>query len=242
MKTKMNCLIVDDEPIARKGLEEYVREIDFLNLAGQSENPVKASAIMNEQPIDLLFLDIQMPKISGIEFIKTLRNPPLVIITTAFPEYALEGYALDVTDYLVKPISSERFLKAAQKAYEVFGLKKLSHQPLPAQEYFFVKSESKFEKVFFRDVLYVEGLQNYAMIHTAEKKLIAYLTMASLESQLPADRFIKVHKSFIISIAAVSRIEGNEIVIGNAHIPISRNLKDEVVNQILGNNLFRRSK
>jgi DNA-binding LytR/AlgR family response regulator len=239
---KMNCLIVDDEPIARKGLEEYVREIEFLHLVGQCENSLKASSLMKEHHVDLLFLDIHMPKISGIEFLKTLRNPPLVIFTTAFPEYALEGYSLDVTDYLVKPISFERFLKAAQKAYEIHLLHRNAGLATEATDYFFVKSDSKFEKVFYKDVLYVESLQNYTIIHTAERKLIAYLTLSGLESQLPKEQFIKVHKSFIISVPAVSSIEGNEITIGNSKIPVSRNLREEVLKQILGNKLFKRSK
>lgn len=241
MKLKMNCLIVDDEPLARKGLEEYVREIDFLHLVGQCENPVKAASMMGEHQVDLLFLDIHMPKLTGIEFLKTIRNPPLVVMTTAFPEYAVEGYSLDVTDYLVKPISFERFMKAARKAYEIFSLKRMAGQS-ESQDYFFVKSESVFEKIFYRDVLFIESLQNYTIIHTSERKLIAYLTLSGIESQLPKDQFLKVHKSYIISIAAVSRIEGNGIAIGKATIPISRNLREEVVKQILGNKLFRRPK
>ncbi|HYC86866.1 MAG TPA: LytTR family DNA-binding domain-containing protein [Chryseosolibacter sp.] len=236
----MNCLIIDDEPIARKGLEEYVRDIEFLHLVGQCDNPLKASGYLTEHQIDLIFLDIHMPRITGIDFLKTLRNPPLVIFTTAFPQYALEGYALDVTDYLVKPITFERFLKAAQKAYEVFSLKRLATQPREGSDYFFVKCDSKFEKVFFKDVLFIESLQNYVVINTVERKLIAYITLSGIEAQLPKDQFIKVHKSFIISVPHVKAIEANEIIIREHRIPISRNLKDEVVEQILGNKLFKR--
>lgn len=238
----MNCLIVDDEPIARKGLEEYVRDIDFLHLVAQCENPVRAAAVMAEHDVDLIFLDIQMPRISGIDFLKTLRHPPLVIFTTAFPEYAVEGYALDVTDYLVKPITFERFLRAAQKAHEIFTLRRSAGAARESAEYFFVKCESRFEKVFYRDVLYIEGLQNYVVIHTESKKLIAYMTLSGVESQLPGEQFIKVHKSFIVSVPHVSVIDGNEIVIRDRRIPVSRNLKDDVVQQILGNRLFKRSK
>jgi DNA-binding LytR/AlgR family response regulator len=237
---KMNCLIVDDEPIARKGMVEYVKEIEFLHMVGECENPLKASTMLTAHHVDLMLLDIQMPKMSGLEFLKTLRNPPLVIVTTAFPEYALEGYSLDVTDYLVKPITFERFLKATQKAYEIFNLKRSVSSAPDQSDYFFVKADSKFEKIFYRDVLYVESLQNYTVIYTHDRKYIAYLTLNSLESQLPKDRFIKVHKSFIISVPAVNSIEGNEIIIGKSRIPISRNLKEEVVGQILGNRLFKR--
>jgi DNA-binding LytR/AlgR family response regulator len=237
---KLTCLIVDDEPVARKGLEEYVNETDFLELVAQCENPVKATRYLNEQNIDLIFLDIHMPKVSGIDFLRTLRNPPLVIFTTAFSEYALEGYALDIVDYLMKPITFDRFLKAAQKAFEVYQLKKLAAEHKVHDDYFFVKSESKFEKINYADVRYVESLQNYVIIHTAVKKLITYMTLSSLESKLPPALFLKVHKSFIVSLANIKAIDGNEILIGESRIPISRNLKDQVMNRILGNNLFKR--
>ena len=239
---KLNCLVVDDEPLARKGLVEYVGEIDFLNLVGECENALKASAFMSEHRVDLIFLDIQMPKISGIDFLRNLKHPPLVIFTTAFPQYALEGYALDITDYLVKPISFERFFKASQKAYDLFALRAQAGQQAMKEDYFFVKCDGKFEKLLYDEVQFAEALQNYVMIHTAEKKLITYMTLASLESQLPADQFIKVHKSYIVAISKVKTIEGNEVVIGTNRIPISRNLKDEVVQHILGNKLFKRSK
>lgn len=237
---KFNCMIVDDEPVARQGLAEYVNEINFLHLVAQCEDPVKASAFLKERTIDLIFLDIHMPKVTGIEFLKILKNPPLIILTTAYPEYALESYSLDVVDYLMKPITFDRFLKASQKALDLLLLKKKVVNTQENPDYFFVKSESKFEKVFYRDVLYIEALQNYAIIHTQDKKLITYLTMTSLENQLPKDQFIKVHKSFIVSIPSVKVIEGNELIIKQTHIPISRNLKEEVLNQIMGNKLFKR--
>jgi DNA-binding LytR/AlgR family response regulator len=237
---QLNCLVVDDEPVARKGLAEYVKEVEFLNLVGECENALKASAIMSQHPVDLIFLDIQMPRLTGIEFLKTLKNPPLIIFTTAFSEYALEGYALDIVDYLMKPITFDRFLKAAQKAFDLHNLKKSSVGEKVAEDHFFVKSDSKFEKVFFHEVTFIEGLQNYAVINTLTRKLITYITMTSLEHQLPKEQFMKVHKSYIVSIPQVKAIEGNEILIGTARIPISRNLKDDVVNHILGNKLFKR--
>ena len=238
---KINCLIVDDEPVARKGLAEYVSEVDFLNLVGQCENPLKASSFLNENTVDLIFLDIHMPKLSGIEFLKTLKNPPLIIFTTAYSEYALEGYSLDVVDYLMKPITFDRFVKSVQKAMEIFSLKRMAdHSRELPQDHFFVKCDSKFEKLFFNEVTYIEAMQNYSVIHTRNRKLITYITMTSLENQLPKDQFLKVHKSFIVSVPHIKAIEGNELLIGDARVPISRNLKDEVVNQILGNKLFKR--
>ena len=238
---KLKCLIIDDEPIARKGLEEHVHEIEFLDCIASCENALKASTFLNERKIDLLYLDIHMPKVTGIDFLKSLKNPPLTILTTAYSDYALEGYTLDVIDYLVKPITFERFLKASQKAMEFFQLKTnaASHSSSGA-DYFFVRCDRKFEKVFFRDVSYIEGLQNYAVIHLHDRKLITYITLTSLENQLPKDEFLKVHKSFLISIPHVKAIEGDELIIDDTRIPISRNLREQVTHQILGNRLFKR--
>jgi DNA-binding LytR/AlgR family response regulator len=239
---KLNCLIVDDEPIARKGMAEYVKEVDFLNLVCVCEHAVKASSILNSQKIDLLLLDIHMPRLSGIEFLKTLTNPPMVILVTAYPEYALEGYELDVVDYLVKPVSWERFIKAVQKAHDFFLLKHKAESTSPTPtDYFFIKCDHKFEKVNYRDVLYIEAMQNYCIIHTIERKMITYITLSSLENQLPADRFLKVHKSYLVSIEKINSLNGQEIIIGRSRIPVSRNLKEEVFAKIMGNNLYKRN-
>ncbi|MFZ2906439.1 MAG: LytTR family DNA-binding domain-containing protein [Cyclobacteriaceae bacterium] len=236
---KLNCLIVDDEPLARKGMEEYVKEVSFLQLVGSCENAMKASSYLNEENIDLMLLDIQMPRLSGIDFLKTLNNPPLIIFTTAFSEYALESYSLDVIDYLVKPIPFDRFLKAMQKAFDFHTLH-LKGTADSAQEFFFIKCDHKFERLNFSDVCYVESMQNYCIIHTADRKLITYITLTGLEEQLPVNRFLKVHKSYIVSLEKIKALDGHEILIGHSRIPISRSIKDEVVNKIMGNNLFKR--
>lgn len=238
---KLNCLIVDDEPMARKGLAEYVNEVALLNLVAQCENALKAAAFVNRNEIDLVFLDIEMPELSGIEFLKTLKNPPLIIITTAFSEYAVEGYSLNVVDYLMKPVTFERFVKATQKAWEIYSFRQTI---VPLREanmdHFFIKCDSKFEKIFYHEVRYIEAMQNYAVIHTLQRKLITYITMSSLENQLPRDQFIKVHKSFIVAVSHVKALEGSEILLGDVRIPISRSLKDDVIKHILGNKLFKR--
>lgn len=236
---KLNCLIVDDEPLARRGLEEYTSEVGFLNLVASCENAIKASEHLHEGHIDLMLLDIQMPKLSGIEFLKTLKNPPLVIFTTAFSQYALESYSLDVVDYLVKPIPFDRFLKAVQKAFDFHTLR-LKAGTDSVNDFFFIKCDHKFEKLSFSEVLYIESMQNYCIIHTADRKLITYITLTGLEEQLPANRFLKVHKSYIVSLERIKALDGHDILIGNARIPISRSIKDEVVNKIMGNNLFKR--
>lgn len=237
---KLNCLIVDDEPVARKGLEEYVHEIDFLHLAGTCENAMKAASFLNQNNVDLLLLDIHMPKLSGIDFLKSLKNPPMVIFTTAYSDYALEGYALDIIDYLVKPIPFERFLKAVQKARDFHQLRH-KEDAVATKDYFFIKCDHKFEKVNFADVRYIEAMQNYCIIYVPDRKMITYITFSGLESQLPSDKFLKVHKSFIVALDKVNSLDGNEIVIGSARIPISRGLKDEVLKRIMGDNLFKRS-
>ena len=238
---KLNCLIIDDEPVARKGMEEYVREVEFLQLVAKCENPMKAASYLEQGLVDLIFLDIRMPKISGIEFLKSLKDPPMVIFTTAYSEYALEGYSLNVMDYLVKPISFERFLKASNKALDFYWLQ---HQPESQKEtlpdYFFIKCANKYEKVYYEEVLYIEALQNYVIIRTAERKMITYMTISGLEAQLPKEKFIRVHKSYVVSLSKIKAIEGNEIVINTIKIPISRNLKEEVMNRILGDNLLSR--
>lgn len=236
---KLKCLIVDDEPIARRGLEEYVSEISFLELAHSCESAQKAADFLKTETIDLILLDIQMPKVSGIEFLRALEKPPLVVFTTAYSEYALEGYLLDVIDYLLKPISFDRFLKAVQKAHDYYLLKEQAKENSPS-DYFFIKVNHLFEKVNYHEVLYLEAMQNYCIVHTATRKLIIYHTLSGLEKQLPATQFLKVHKSFIVAIEKISALDGNELKIGPTTIPISRSLKDEVLKKVMGNKLFKR--
>jgi len=237
----LHCLIIDDEPLARKGIEEYIKEVGFLRLVAKCENTMKAASYLEQGVVDLIFLDIRMPGISGIAFLKTLRNPPMVIFTTAYPEHALEGYSLNVMDYLVKPISFERFLKAANKALDFYRLRhQAESQKETLPDYFFIKCDSKYEKVQYEEVLYIEALQNYVIIRTADRKLITYMTLRGLEAQLPKAKFIRVHKSYVVSLSKIKSVEGNELVIDTARIPISRNLREEVMNRIMGDNLLSR--
>jgi DNA-binding LytR/AlgR family response regulator len=236
---KLNCLIIDDEPVARKGMEEYVKELDFLNLIDTCENAMKAAEHLRSAEVDLLLLDIQMPKLSGIDFLKSLKNPPMAIFTTAYSEYALEGYSLDIIDYLVKPVPFDRFVKAVSKARDFYLLR---HQSVKNdQSYFFIKCDGKYERIRFDEILYIEALQNYIVLHTPLRKYITYLTLSAMEEQLPIPNFMKVHKSFIIALDKVKSVDGNEMVLpNNGRVPISRALKDEVMNRILGNNLLKR--
>jgi DNA-binding LytR/AlgR family response regulator len=237
---KINCLIIDDEPLARKGLKEYVEDVDFLQLAGEFDNPLKATALIGKLERPLLFLDIQMPKITGLEFFKSLQSPPPVIFTTAYPEYALEGFEVNALDYLVKPVSFDRFIKAVFKAKEHYEMREKNSAEATGFDYFFIKTDNKLVKIFFDEVLLVEALQNYVTVHTREKKYITYLTFKSVEEYLPADKFIRVHKSYIVAASKIDSIEGNDIRIGQLHIPISRNQKEGVMEQLLKNRFLKR--
>jgi DNA-binding LytR/AlgR family response regulator len=239
----IRAIIIDDEPLARKGLKEYIQDTGFLQLEAEFDSPLKATTLIGDGKAQLIFLDIQMPRITGLDFLKTQQQAPPVIFTTAYPQYALDGFELNALDYLVKPISFERFLKAALRAKEFYEIRQAnvietSHQP--NLDYFFIKADNKLVKIFFEDFLFAEALQNYVAIHTKTKKYVTYLTFKSIEEFLPADAFIKTHKSFLVSIARIDNIEGNEVRIGEHHIPISRSSRDDVMERILNGRFLKR--
>lgn len=236
----INCIVIDDEPLARKGLKEYIADIDFLNFIGEFDNPLRAEELISRGEVQLLFLDIQMPKITGLDFFKTLHNPPPVIFTTAYPQYALDGFEVNALDYLVKPISFDRFLKSVLKAKEFYEVRESNAKEAGSSDYFFIKADNKLVKILFDEVLFVEALQNYVTIYTPSKKYMTYLTFKSVEDYLPADKFLKVHKSYIVAASKIDTIEGNDIRIGLQHIPISRNQKDEVMHKLLKNKFLKR--
>ena len=236
----INCLIIDDEPVAREGVKMFAEQMDFLSVAGLFANPVEANSFIQQQKIDLIFLDIQMPRMTGLDFLKILKDPPMVIIITAYPNFALEGYEMDVIDYLVKPVSIERFVKAANKARDYFQLLNKENDPERKNEspYIFIKCDKQFEKIMFEDILYIEGMQNYVKIYTETGKYITYISIKSLMDHLPGHSFVRVHKSFLVAKAKVDAIRGNEVLIGDATIPLSRKNKAEIMNQILGDSLI----
>ena len=237
---KLRCLVVDDEPMARQGMIEYIHETEFLHLQAEASNASEAATRLQQGDIDLMLLDIQMPGVTGLELLRSIKNPPMVIITTAFSEFALEGFELDVMDYLVKPIPYHRFLKAVSKAKDFQSLKGKDIAALPAVNYIFVKSNGKFERVFFDDILLVEAMQNYVVLHMDNQKLVIYMTMGGMEAQLPASMFMRVHKSYIVSIPKVQAIQNHELVIGKLKVPVSRTQYESVCNRILGDNLAKR--
>ena len=197
--------------------------------------------LLNENDIDIIFLDINMPKINGIDFVKSSKTTASIIMTTAYPEYAAEAYGLDVLDYLVKPIAFDRFLRACNKAKEIRELKKIKQvKPNKTNDHFFIKCNNQIEKVFYEELIYAEAMLNYVMLFTNSKKMIVYVTIKSLEEQLPADMFMKVHKSFIVNLSKIRSIEGNILDIGNEKITISQNLKDKVISEVVKDKMIKR--
>ncbi len=235
----INCLVVDDEPIARSGILEYIEQVDFLYPLAVCKNAIEATAALQNNSVDLVFLDIQMPKITGIDFLKNLAAPPLVIFTTAFPEYAIEGYELNVLDYLLKPISFERFFKAVVKAQAYLNLKTKPSMAATTQPYFFIKSNQKLEKIIIEDILYIEALSNYVILHTRSKKHIVYMSFKGIESQLPAHLFLKIHKSFIVAVNAIQTIDNNELILADHILPISKSYRSLVLERV-EKSLFKR--
>ncbi|WP_273212363.1 LytR/AlgR family response regulator transcription factor [Runella zeae] len=234
---KLRCVIVDDEPLASEGLAKYVEVIDYLELITIAENPLELNKLIENQPIDLIFLDIQMPHMTGLDFLKIKPNLPMVILTTAYPNYALEGFQFDAVDYLLKPITFNRFFKATNKAKDLYLLK---NQALKNSEsdYLFIKCESKYEKILVDEILFVQALQNYVIIHTLRGKFMTLLPLKTVEEYLNPSTFLRVHKSYLVAISKVESIENNELSIQNQFIPISRNLRERVLEVVVKSKLL----
>lgn len=212
MTDPIHCLVVDDKPLAIDILTDYVAKVPFLQLAGSSQNPLEALHWVGERRIDLIFLDIQMPQLTGLQFLQALDRRAPVVLTTAYPDYALAGFEHDVIDYLLKPIPFERFYQAAQKAQRRLHPVAVAVEETP-RPYVFVKTEHRLQRIDLEDVLYAEGLQNYVIVHTLTEKIIARQTLNSLEASLPASAFVRVHKSFIVALAHVHSVERSRIFI-----------------------------
>lgn len=237
MPAIIKCIITDDEPFARKGLQGYIARIDFLELKGVCENALELNSLLKKEPVDLLFLDIEMPYLTGIEFLRQLATPPRVIFTTAYEKYAVQGFELEVLDYLMKPISFDRFLRAANKAYDYFNQQ---HATANAGDYIFVKADSKLEKIAFADILFAEALENYVAIYTRQKKIITHLTLKMLQEKLPAQSFVQPHKSYLIAIDKIDSIEGNMLHTAQYTVPISKYQKEEIMEKIVNSKLLKR--
>lgn len=234
---KIRCLAVDDEPLALELLEDNISKLPFLQLVATCSSAVDAMKYVQNQEVDLIFLDIQMPGITGLQFIKSMTNPPMIILVTAYEKHALEAFGLNVVDYLVKPSSFERFVKACNKAWDLFQLK--SKQNLPVSEiesdYFFINVDYSLVKILYSDITFMEGLKDYIKIHlsNSSKFIVTRMPMKSMEAQLPHKKFIRIHKSYIISIAAINMIKKNSVFIGSIELPISENYKENLMQIIV---------
>jgi DNA-binding LytR/AlgR family response regulator len=240
----MNCIIVDDEPLARQGMELLIANIPSLQLLGSFSNPLAAADFLRKENIDLMFLDINMPELSGLDFLKALRDAPLVIFTTAYPQYALESYELDAIDYLVKPIRVERFLKAVNKAENHLRLllqeAKNSHVEKIEEDYVFIKADRKFFKVYFKDILYIEGLKDYVVIYTIDNKIITSMNVKTIAQQLPASTFARVSKSYIVNVRHINSFDNELIYINGNEIPLGESYKDEFIRQYIDGKIVKR--
>ncbi|GAO43301.1 LytR/AlgR family response regulator transcription factor [Flavihumibacter petaseus] len=241
----LRCVVIDDEPLARECVVNYAREVDFLELAGTGSNPIELSKLLGGQSIDLVFLDIQMPLMNGIEYLRMANRKPMIIITTAYPSYALDGFQFDVVDYLLKPITFNRFFKAVNKARELQQLQ-LHYQSSATAgtalvpDFFFIKCDYKYEKIYLADLLHIEALQNYVALYTTRGKFMTLLNLKQVEEQLDRSRFLRVHKSFLVSLSKVEAIDNGEIILPSGRVPIGRQYREQVMEKILSNKLWKK--
>lgn len=246
----INVIIVDDEPLAQDVLETYIEKIPDLNLVQKCSNALEANEALRSNDIDLMFLDIQMPQLTGTDFLRSLANPPVVIFTTAYSNYAVDGFELNALDYLLKPISLERFLKAANKAVEQIELKRRGTQdegapvnsPTEAEaDFMFVKADKKLVRVYYHDVVYIEGLKDYVIIRQTDSRVVTLQTMKSLEEKLPSHIFRRIHRSYIVNIHKIDAVMGNMVEVqekGQAkHLPVGKNYRDDLLELINKNRL-----
>lgn len=232
---KLKCIAVDDESLARKLIEENVQQLPFLELVATCKNPFEAMEVLQREQVDLMFLDIQMPGMLGTKFLTSLREKPMVIFVTAYANYAVESYELEVVDYLLKPVSMERFTKAALKAYENWQLRQktpvVSEQTSSSSAHFFVNVEYSLVKILVDDITHIEGMKDYVKIFltTAKRPVLTKSTLKGIEEKLPANRFFRVHKSFILNVDKVASIRSHQVTIGEHEIPVSESNLEELM-------------
>jgi len=232
---KVKCIIVDDEPIAIRVIQNHLQNFENIEVVAECKNSIQAFEILKKKKVDLMFLDIQMPQITGIDFLKTLTHPPKVIITTAYRDYAIEGYELEIVDYLLKPISFERFLKAINKFYQITDNEAVvinSNVEFQQNQFIYIKENKKVHKIYLADIIYLESMKEYVKVHTLNGRFTTKNSISNFEAKLPPDNFIRVHKSFIISISKIKSFTSNTIELENIEVPISRTYKNAVMNAL----------
>jgi DNA-binding LytR/AlgR family response regulator len=232
----LRCIAIDDEPLALELLEDNIAKVPYLELVASCANPIEAMQVLQQQAVDLIFLDIQMPGLTGIQFIQSLAHKPMFILITAYEKYALDGYTLDVVDYLVKPVSLERFIKACNKAWELHGLKTRQSPAVVAAakesipEYLFVNVEYSLVKLVIANIMWVEGLKDYIKIHLhGAKPVVTRMNMKTIEDQLPQSKFLRIHKSYIVSVDYITAIRKSSVFIDNMELPVGENYRDAIM-------------
>ena len=229
----LRCIAVDDEPLALELLEDNISKVPYLQLVATCSNAMEAMKVLQQQPADLIFLDIQMPGLTGLQFIQSMTEKPMIILITAYEKYALEGFNLDVTDYLVKPVSLDRFVKACNKAKELYELKNRTNKDAPSNpDYFFVNVDYSLLKINFNDIRYIEGLKDYIKIHlkSSSRAIITRMAMKAIEEELPVAKFLRIHKSYIISLEHITAIRKNSVFIDEIELPVGENFRAAVGN------------
>ena len=242
----MKCIIIDDEPLAREGILLNAREVHFLEVIGEFNNALEANNFLSAHEVDLMFLDIEMPGINGLDFLRSLKKRPLAILTTAYPQYALESYELDAVDYLVKPIRLDRFIKAVNKAKELHDLLQLAGQPTAieiAQDYIYIKSDRKYIKVFFKDISFIKGMKDYVLLYAGRDKIITAMNIKTIHEQLPPTIFARVSKSHIVNIQYIQAIDQDSIQLrgdGLGEIPLGDTYREDFIARYVKTNLVQR--
>lgn len=226
---KMKCIIVDDEELAREGLEDHLRQIEILEISGSCGSVAEAHALLMRGEVDLMFLDIELPVMNGLDFLESLRYPPITILITAWANHALEGFRLGVMDYLLKPVIPLRLMQSVNKAWEYFLLRKQSE----VSDHIFIRHSQLYEKVMLADILYIEGMQNYVVVHTPSRKMITHLTFKLLQESLPSRNFLRIHKSFIINLDHVTAVENNMVRIGEVAITVGAAQRAAFMEQVV---------
>ncbi|NVN19646.1 response regulator [Muricauda sp. HICW] len=244
MAKKLSCIIVDDEPLAREVIGDYIKVVDQLELICTVENALELDLILGEHSVDLIFLDIQMPFLTGLDFLKVRSNLPMVIITTAFPNYAVDGFHFDVIDYLLKPITFNRFYKAIAKAGRYHNLKSGDRESMEEAadlDHFFIKCDGRYQKIYTSEILFVKAMENYILIQTSSEKHLSLMPLKTIEENLDTEEFVRVHKSFIVPVSKIRSLENHEIILEEGHkIPVSRNYAKYVQDKVLKDKVLKR--
>jgi len=237
LNIKMKSIVVDDESVAIEGVLNYIEKLNFIEVVGTPSSAIEAGSILKSQEIDLMFLDINMPHLSGLDFLESLDQAPLVILTTAYSEYALEGYRLNVVDYLLKPFTFNRFFQAVTKARDIYT-SKLSVERNNGSTGMFVRQGNTFRRIEPEQILYAEGMQNYVKLHLAGEMIIIHQTMTSLEGMLPAGKFFRIHRSYLVNIEHISSVSGNRIFINDTELPVSAQRMEDFMHNVVYRNLI----